>query len=552
MRLLRRRAGGSTPRDLSDESRQEPVAVEPILDPADLVGDEEWFHDHLVNGAIESRSGESESPVQRHSLRRNAAALMGSQVITWVLALVLTTFQTRILGPEGLGQLRIANALWGIAAVFVGAGATNMIIVELARDGTRTALVNRVVALQSCIYFISWPLVIGFSLLAGYSSSILLTVTLIGLSVLPAAISSDARAAFYGFERMTQPSVIDVANRVLATVLIVGVLSAGGRVQASAVVLLINALFHAVLIRRLLRRTTGYAMRPSFSGLGAVARAGMPFLLIEGTLIIYQQVDTVIMSLIVNSDEIGYYGAASQLYGTLLFIPTVLMTTVFPVFARLDESDPGGLVRLTRRGLRFLILAGVPIGLGTVSLAHPICTLLFGQDFKAAGDVLAVYGVVIIIMFPIILLAQYSIATGRQVKWAVMLLGAIVCTVPLDLVLVPFARHAFGNGAAGGALSYIVTESVMLVVACSTFARHLIDRSVLRRAAVCLPIGGAMLASVWLLRDQFILLPAAVGALVYAGLIAVFRVLDDDEMNLVRGLTQRLTGVLPGRGRSAG
>ena len=78
-----------------------------------------------------------------------------------------------------------------MADLFKTAGADRLITVELARSGKSNTLLNRVIALQSIIYALAWPIVLTFAVIAGYGSSVLLTVTLIGLSILPAAISDD-------------------------------------------------------------------------------------------------------------------------------------------------------------------------------------------------------------------------------------------------------------------------------------------------------------------------------------------------------------------------
>src|SRR5699024_2546675 len=122
-------------------------------------------------------------------------------------------------------------------------------------------------------------------------------------------------------------------------VVTVAVLLFGMGVSAVATVGVLNAIFVAIFIAVMLRQSTGVTLRPSFSGLRAVAKAGLPFLLLEATVILYQQVDTLVMSFLVDERELGWYGVASMLFGTLLFVPTVLMTSLFPMAARLAKES---------------------------------------------------------------------------------------------------------------------------------------------------------------------------------------------------------------------
>ncbi len=464
---------------------------------------------------------------------------MASQLTTWVLALVLGSLLARRLGPDGSGVVRLATSLWGIVLVLSTFGAGTLITVETARCGGRTPVLSRALGLQLIVCAVGYVGMFGFVVLAGYPAETTLVVAVYGLSMVPQLVTVDARAAFFGMEQMSRPALADVTGRVLLTVTTVVVLFLNMGVVAVTIVGVANGFFAAGLIVVLLRRSTKFRLRPEFTGLVAIGRAAAPFLLLEATLIIYQQVDTVVMSFLEPATELGWDAAATVLFGTLLFIPTVLLTSLFPAIARLSQADPAAFLLLIRRALRFLVLVGVPIGLGTVALARPVCVLLYGSEFASSGPVLAVYGILIVLMFPIIVLAQHAIVTGQQRTWALFVLVGIVLTIPLDIILVPWCERVFGNGAIGGALSFLVTEALSLVFVLRITARGNVDRTVVRRTVSCIAVGAVMLAVVWPLRERFILMPVVVGAAVYVIGILLLRALDDEEKDMISKLVRR-------------
>ena len=477
----------------------------------------------------------AERVVERHSVRRNASVLMISQMVTWCLALVMATIVARKLGPAAAGQFRLAGSLWGVATVFISFGTGTYLTVELARNGP-TRAVNRVVGLQSVLTLISIAVMVAFVAIAGYPSDTNVIIAIFGVGIIATLPGLIARSAFFGMERMTTPSIVDIAGRILLTATTVAVLLAGLGVTAVAVVGSLCAGVAAAATVVALRRSTGIRLKPEFSGLKTIAKVGVPFLIIEATLVLYQQVDTIMMSFLVDEKELGWYAVASTLFGTLLFIPTVLLTAAFPMLARLSSTDHDQLVDMTRRTMRFLIFAGMPLGLGTIALAGPICLLLYGDAYSSAAPVLAVYGVLTILIFPVILLGQHAIVTGHQRQWAAFMMVGIALTIPLDLLLVPFCEHHFNNGAIGGALSYLVTELFTLVAASLTIVRYLYDRSILQRTLRCLLSGAVMLVVVWPVREMFILIPVVVGAIAYFLAIVATRTLDHQEWDLIGDL----------------
>jgi hypothetical protein len=126
-----------------------------------------------------------------------------------------------------------------------------------------------------------------------------------------------------------------------------------------------------------------------------------------------------------------------------------------------------------------------------------------------------------------------------------MAVTAIV-TVPLDFLLVPWCQQQFGNGAIGGALSFIVTELAMNIVGIWMLPRGSLGRSNVRVAVLGLAAGLAMVATTWPLRGSFLGLPIAVGAAIYVALIVILRVLPAEDWQLMsslaRGAARRVLG----------
>jgi O-antigen/teichoic acid export membrane protein len=482
------------------------------------------------------------------TIAKNATVMMASQLVTWSLALLLTIFLPRYLGAANLGKLNFAGSMWAIVTVFVIFGMDTLLTKEIARMPARAVrLFGNTIVLRIGLQLLGYlALTIYLWLFRDrYPPGTLLVVYIVGLSTLVWQLNSACQAVLQGLERMEYISLADVAGKLTNTLICIAVLLAGFGVYAIAAVGVLAALVSFGVQFTAVRRLAGpLKLRFERPEAARMMRASFPYFLSSVFLVIYMQVDIIIISLLVNERAVGWYGAADQLFGTFLFIPTVFITAVFPALSRMYETAADALPRLMRKSWDLLILVAIPIGLGLVVIAGPLVVLLFGPEFAPSGPILALMGIVLILTYQNILLGRFLIATDRQRSWTVVMAAAAIASVPLDLLLVPWCQRQFGNGAIGGALSFIVTELGMNIVGLWLLPRGSLGWSNVRVAASGLAAGLVMVAVVWPLRTYFLGLPIVVGAVVYLALIVILRALPREDWqlagSLARGAVQRL------------
>src|SRR5689334_13652732 len=87
---------------------------------------------------------------------KNASILMTSQLVTWALALLLTIFLPRYLGAAGVGEFAIANSIWAIMGMLIGAGIDTLLTKQIAREPDRTPqLVGTALVVRTCFFILS-------------------------------------------------------------------------------------------------------------------------------------------------------------------------------------------------------------------------------------------------------------------------------------------------------------------------------------------------------------------------------------------------------------
>jgi O-antigen/teichoic acid export membrane protein len=264
-----------------------------------------------------------------------------------------------------------------------------------------------------------------------------------------------------------------------------------------------------------------------------ILRGGLPYFASALLLVGYNQVDVVILSLLGSEAELGWYSAAIQFLSALCIVPALAGAVVLPTLARTYVEAPKDLPALMGRVLSLMVVVAIPISLGTVALADSTVYLLYGSSFAPSGPVLALVGVIVALTYQNTLAGYCLIAMDRQSRVTLLLAAALLATIPLDLIAIPWSHRAFGNGGIGAAITYIITETGVLVALMHALPPGTLGRTTLLRCLRAITAGAVMAAVIWPVRHVFLIVPIGLGAAVYVGLARGLRLLTPEDWRLL-------------------
>lgn len=475
------------------------------------------------------------------TIAKNTLILMGSQLTTWTLTLLLTIFLPRYLGPTGVGKLHFATALWMVVGIFIALGTGTLLTKEIARRPQRTSeLFSTVVILRVIVFFLGFAVTVGLLRFFNYPSDTIVVACIIGLANLVDQFATACQAALQGLERMSGFSLGNIVGKTIDTSVGILLLVMGWGIYAIAALLIFSTTIRCCIQFFYLKRhhEVQFVFRPTLAL--HMMRNGLPYLLSGIFLVCYLQMNVMTISFLISEEAVGWYSAADRLFNTLLFIPTVFMMAVFPVFSRMKMTDADALNQLMARSFDGLLLLGVPIGLGLTVVADPIVRLLFGAGFANSGPILAVLGISLIFMYQNVLLGQFLISVDKQNYWTVVMACATLLLVLLNLLLIPLAQQWWNNGAIGGSLSYVITELGMVIAGILLLPKGTLGRENLWFAVRVGVAGLAMITVVWWLKTQLLLIPIGAGAAVYLALVLLMKVIPQRDLKMLLTATQQL------------
>lgn len=476
-------------------------------------------------------------------IAKNAAFLAGGQALTWISTLLFILVVPRALGPSEWGAWSVALAITAVAGSLAGLGLNTLLTKEIARDLERTSeYVGAALVAQMILAAPFVLIVVGAAMAPGYSLHTRVIIALTTAYTLVYFIGIPLASALQALEQMHYLTLGNIITRVLVSFAAVGVVlipHSHNGVNAICVIGLIAALVGTGLQVRWLSRSAPIRLRWDWPLIRRIVVASLPYWGTGLFVTIYTWVDAVMLSFMTTTTVVGWYGAATRLFNTLLFLPTILTTALLPALSDTFKRDRAQMRALIHRGFTLQTSLSLPIAAGTFLLGPAIIPLLFGKSFAPAAPALMVLALTLIPMYMNILVSQFLVAADRQVLWTRVMAGMCLLNPAINLVTITYFDRVHHNGAIGAAAALLTTETAMAGI-----GLWLIPRDLLGRAAWA-PIVRAALATavmagvVWALRGQFLGIPLVAGVLTFFAVAIVLRVFPTEDLLLLAGFGRK-------------
>jgi len=476
------------------------------------------------------------SAVQR--IARNTALLIGSNVVSFILGFFFTMYIARYLAAQGFGVLSFAVGFTAIFGVLTDIGLQGLMIREITRDKSLAPkYVGNIAALKVLLCIITFGLTALTAHLAHYPAETIRVVYLIAMSVIFGAFSGMFYGLFRAHERMEFEAVGGILGGALFIAGAFWCISHGYSVVGFAWVFLVVSII-----------MTGYCFAvsawkftvPRFEvDLGfwkEMLKLAWPFALGGLFLTIYMWIDLVMLSAMKGNEAVGWYNASYRLILMLLFIPTAYFGAVFPIMSRLHFSSQEFLRFIHEKSFKYLLMLGVPIGVGTTLLANKIILLIYGVGYVNSTIALQILVWSMVFSFIGGVFANLFQSVNRQMILAWVLGSAAVWKVILNLALIP------GHSYTGASIATLASGFVVLALCFICSSRIGYGISVKNTLGIIIRVfiaSAVMGLPVYYFKNFYILALVPLAALLYLAVLYIIGGIDREDFNLLRQIVKR-------------
>jgi O-antigen/teichoic acid export membrane protein len=467
-----------------------------------------------------------------HNVAKNTGVLFVSQIISYILGFFFIMYITRYLGPEEYGILSFALAFTTIFGIMADLGLSQFIVREISRDPALApkylgnALGIKIIA--SLLTFILAALIING---LNYPTKTVDVVYLIALYVLFNSFIQLFYSLFQSYEKMEYQAIGLILTNILLLVLaLLGIHLNMDLVYFALVyfiVSLIILIYVAVVsLRKFIIPKIEFDLDFSRKVLGESLFFVLAMVFTE----IYFNIDSVMISLLVGNTAVGFYNAAYKLIFILMFIPGVLVISMFPVMSKHFKSAKNLLKLEYERMFKYLFIIALMILVFGFIFADKIILIIYGSAFIPSISALQILICVIPIIFITYLSGNLLGSINKQRFVAIVTAASAVLNVILNLFLIPKFSYF------GASVATVLTELCVLILMFSYISRFFHRISIIDNILKPL-ISAFVLATIISIINPFNwFLALLVGLIIYIPLLYMLKIIGKEDFKLLEEL----------------
>lgn len=371
------------------------------------------------------------------------------------LELLLIILVARILGPTDYGKFSFAWSVVSMLAAVAVFGVPEMITREFSRKEELSKELPSILSLRSILSLVAFLLMFGLSFLLTADQQVRTVIWLLAAYVLLRGFGETLFAVFRARQRMEYQAWMQVF---LTACLFVSV---GLALLFYPSITYISFGYFAGALLGLVGVLVFFSLRVRVLRIGWDKKVWRKFLSFSWPLgltavfsSVHMYADSVIMGVLGQTTQVGWYNAAYRIANITLIPMTIISLSFYPVLSQRYIESKDRFQEAWTHFLRIMVALATPIVVGVLILAPEIVNFVYGKEY--APSVLALRILMVMVGFWFIstpLIRALVVANYQRV----VLLGSVIVApinVYLNLLLIP--RYSLDGAAVATVLTYII------------------------------------------------------------------------------------------------
>jgi len=384
------------------------------------------------------------------SLKKNFAFNLINTLSGLIFPLITFPYVSRILLPEGIGQIQFYQSIINYIALFTALGLPLYAVREISKVKNDTYLLNKIsveiLVLHTFLTILGYLVVFILGFTVDKIQSHLILFLILSGSLLFSAIG--ASWFYQGVEDFKYITIRALAIRIASLVgLFLLVSNRDDLLIYASITVLAEVggnIFNFIRLKKYID-----VKSICFKSINPLVHLRPALKLFSLNLIIsvYVNLDSVMLGFISGEQFVGYYTSSTKITKVLLGIVQSLGTVLLPRLSALAaENRMIEFKEIANKAISFVLMLSLPLTVGLIFMAHPLILLFSGSAFLPAALTLQ-------ILASIILFISLSGIIGMQILYALGKENIVILSVSigaianflLNMVLIPIYAQ---NGAA--------------------------------------------------------------------------------------------------------
>jgi O-antigen/teichoic acid export membrane protein len=201
--------------------------------------------------------------------------------------------------------------------------------------------------------------------------------------------------------------------------------------------LFFNMLVIFIIVFLFSKKYLRFRLRFDFDYWKIFLKESLPIGIGSAIVFVYFKVDTIFLSVMKTSSDVGIYNAAYKVLENLTFFPAMIVGLILPIMANTIFSDKAKFKDVSNKTFKLFVLMTIPLIVGTFFLADDVIRLIGGGQFMDSANVLRILVFAITSIFFSSFFINILIAGNLQKRLIWIYSFAAVFNVLANLWLIP-------------------------------------------------------------------------------------------------------------------
>jgi O-antigen/teichoic acid export membrane protein len=179
-----------------------------------------------------------------------------------------------------------------------------------------------------------------------------------------------------------------------------------------------------------------------------------PLILSGIVVMIYMRIDQIMIKEMLGEYEVGIYSAAVRLSEVWYFIPILVTSSLFPAIVNAKKISEALYLQRLQRLYTFMIWMAISIAIPMTFLNEWLIVLLYGEAYRAAGQVLEIHIWAGVFVFLGVGFGRYLITENMTKIYFYRTATGAFLNIILNYFLIPF------YGISGAAISTLLAQAI--------------------------------------------------------------------------------------------
>jgi len=404
----------------------------------------------------------------RHPLVANSFYLYLAHFVDYLLALIILPFIARVLGPEELGYVGLAQTFGLFILLIMEFGFPLMVTREVARKKNNPENIKILIGQIFLFKLFLIPIILIISTI------IILMVPIfhknphyIFIVVIGSIFQGMAPTWYFqGIEKLSTVAFSKTIFRIIGFGLIFLFVRSNHDGWIVLLGYMISSICICLYLIKYLVNILGPFHLAGRSSIKTIWQKSKYSFFVTILPVIYNNLGVIVMSIIVNPLQLGYYYGAARIHGAFNTLYGPMGEAFYPRLASTDSVNPKKAKQIARKFFYILMTIGLLFFVIIYFFAEPIIFVILGEKFLFATTTLKIFAFVLpLTAISHVLGRQWLMISGKENQYAkILLISSLIGAFSIFVLITPYGILAIP-------LSLIIYELLTIILILNFFKR---------------------------------------------------------------------------------